>query len=159
MVQTVGYAPMPPSPNTAEVIISTFAFSEWFQIFATNGSSDKKIFSSFQNGGRYSTFEVTISSKSKRQQVLASSSSRRFAFVGGSIAIALAVALVMSSDSRTNKLVINHQGAISEAIKMSMEEEVPIGISEHRAKFLESLEEQFPESMRQNMNFSMDPCR
>ncbi len=49
--------------------------------------------------------------------------------------------------------------AISTAIKMSMEEEAPTGIPAHRTKFLESLEEQFPESMRQNMNFSMDPCR
>ncbi len=65
----------------------------------------------------------------------------------------------MSSDSHTDKLTINQQEAVSEAIKMSMEEEVPSRNSEHRAKFLESLEEQFPESMRQNMNFSMDPCR
>jgi hypothetical protein len=118
-----------------------------------------KLSSSFQNGGKYSTFEVTISSKSKRQEVLSSSSTRRLASVVGSLAIALAVAFVMSSDSRTDKLTSNQRQAISEAIKLSLEEENPSGISEHRAKFLESLEEHFPESMRQNMNFSMDPCR
>ncbi len=118
-----------------------------------------KISSSFQNGGRYSTFEVTISSKSKRHEVLASSSTRRLASVVGSIAIALAVAFVMSSDSRSDKLTTNQRQVISEAIKLSMEEENPSGIPEHRAQFLQSLEEQFPESMRQNMNFSMDPCR
>ena len=118
--------------------------------------ADNNLPSTVQNGGRYSTFEVTISSKSKRYQVLNAASSRRFAIVGGSIAIALALALVMSTHKST---AIQQRGAISEAIKMSMEEEEPLGISPHRAKFLESLEEQFPESMRQNMNFSIDPCR
>ena len=48
--------------------------------------------------------------------------------------------------------------AVVEAIKLSIEGASPEK-EERRTKFLESLEEHYPESMKESMNFSIDPCR
>jgi hypothetical protein len=71
----------------------------------------------------------------------------------------LVLALV-STSSRSDTVSSSEQSklAIVEAIKLSLEDETP-HVSHHRAKFLQSLEKNFPESMKESMNFSIDPCR
>ena len=148
MVVTVGFSPEPPSPNTAEVRQS---------IYSILSDSLRRV-CVLQNGGRYSTFEVRVPGSKQEAP-----NSRRFVVFASIVAGICLLLAVISNSSRNGKgNSIDQAGmsqqAIIEAIKLSMESESP-EISKHRIKFLESLEQSYPPSMRENMNFSIDPCR
>ena len=107
-----------------------------------------------QSGGGYSTFEVKIPAIKKQE----TNSYKRFALVGITVAVLCLTALSAPHSSPISVSGGLNKLAVVEAIKLSIEGASPEK-EERRTKFLESLEEHYPESMKESMNFSIDPCR